>query len=95
MTRTGFRKLYFFSYSLQHDFENNSKTMRMEMNQSLLSWVVSQPTPYAQKVSQLPSCLAGSSKKPLLIVEASLKIRYFDFNERTYSDSIGRSEFFG
>ena len=37
MTRTGFRKLYFFSYSLQrtsHDFENNRKTMLMETNHS-------------------------------------------------------------
>ena len=52
MTRTGFRKLYFFSYSLQrtsHDFENNRKTMPMETNQSLLGWEVSQPLPYAQK----------------------------------------------
>ena len=52
MTITGFRKLCFFSYSLQHtphDFENNRKTMLTEKNQSLLSWVVSQPQPYAQK----------------------------------------------
>ena len=51
MTRTGFRKLNFFSYSLQHtshDFKNNRKTMLTETNQSLLSWEVSQPPPYAQ-----------------------------------------------
>ena len=55
MTRTGFRKLYFFSYSLQctsHDLENSRKMMLMEMNQSLLSWEVSQPPPYAHKRSQ-------------------------------------------
>ena len=79
MMRTGFIKLScFFSYSLQHtshDFENNRKTMLTEKNQSVLSWVVSQPP---------LSWLAGSSKKPLLIVEVSLKIRYFDFNERSY-----------
>ena len=52
MMRTGFRKLYFFSYSLQrtsHDFENNRKTMLTETNQSLLSWEVSQPPPCEQK----------------------------------------------
>ena len=52
--RTGFRKLCFFSYSLQrtsHDFENNRKTMLMETNKSLLGWEVSQPPPYAQKKS--------------------------------------------
>ena len=63
-TRTGFRKLSFFSYSLQrtsHDFENNRKTMLTEENQSILSWVVSQPPPYAQtNASPLPSSLAGS-----------------------------------
>ena len=91
MTRTEFRKLYFFSYSLQctsHDFEKNRKTILVEMNQSILSWEVSQPPPYAQNVSPLLSCLARSSKKPLLIMEASLKIRYFDFKERSYSISI-------
>ena len=118
MTRTEFRKLYFFSYSLQrtsHGFKKNRKTILIEINQSLLSWEVSQPPPYAQKcqpapvvshqeqqeatkmsarscrvspgaarshknVSPLLSCLTRSSKKPLLIMEASLKIRYFDFN---------------
>ena len=53
MTGTEFRKLYFFSYSLQrtssHDVENNRKTILVEMNQSLLSWEVSQPPPYTQK----------------------------------------------
>ena len=55
MTGTEFRKLYFFSYSLQrtssHDVENNRKTILVEMNQSLLSWEVSQPPPYTQKMS--------------------------------------------
>ena len=62
---------------------NNRNTMLTEKNQSILSWVVSQP-------------MAGSSKKPVLIVEASLKIRYFDFNEEAIvliCDSTGRSEF--
>ena len=52
MMRTGFRKLSFFSYSLQHtshDFENNRKMMLTETNQSLLTWEVSQPPLYAQK----------------------------------------------
>ena len=44
-----------FSYFLQrtsHDFENNRKTTLAQKNQSLLSWVVSQPRPpYAQKKS--------------------------------------------
>ena len=54
MTRTGFRQLCFFSYSLQctsHDFENNRKTMLTEKNQPLPSWVVSQPPPYEEKKS--------------------------------------------
>ena len=38
-----------------------------------------------KNVSPFLSCLARSSKKPLLILEASLKIRYFDFKERSYS----------
>ena len=41
-----------------------------------------------KNVSPLLSCLARSSKKPLLIMEASLKIRYFDFKVRSYSISI-------
>ena len=90
MMRTGFRKLYFFFYSLlctTHDFKNNRKTMLTETNQSLLIW--DQPLPYAQKVSPLIlSCLARSGKKPLLIVETSLKIRYFDFKERSYSINL-------
>ena len=52
MMRTGYRKLCLISYSLQHtshDVDNNRKTMLMERNQSLLSWEVSQPPPYAQK----------------------------------------------
>ena len=57
MTRTGFRKLCFFlvfskTDSTSHDFENNRKRMLTEKNQSLLSWVVSQPPPYAHKESQ-------------------------------------------
>ena len=58
MTRTEFRKLYFFSNSLQrtsHDFEKNRKTILVEMNQSLLSWEVSQPPPYAQKRQPAPA----------------------------------------
>ena len=42
----------FFSFSLQrnsHDFEDNRKTILTETDQSLLSWEVSQPPPYAQK----------------------------------------------
>ena len=89
MTRTGFRMLCFFSYSLQrtlHNFENNSKTMLTEKNQSLLSWVVSQHLPYAHKKSaRCHRDLPGAARSPLLIVEASLKNRYFDFNERCYS----------
>ena len=53
MTRTEFRKLYFFSYSLQrtsHDFENNRKTILVEMNQS----EVSQPPPYTQNCQPAP-----------------------------------------
>ena len=49
MMRTGFRKLYFFSYFL--GFENNRKMLPMEKNQSLLNWKVSQPPPYAQQKS--------------------------------------------
>ena len=41
--------------------------------------------PMHKNVSPFLSCLARSSKKPLLILEASLKIRYFDFKERSYS----------
>ena len=58
---------------------------------SLLSWEVSQPPPYAQKFQPTPVVSSGSSKKPLLIVEASLKIRYFDCKERSYSISIYNS----
>ena len=57
MTRIEIRKLYFFSYSLQrtsHDFENNRKTILVEMNQSILSWEVSQPPPYAQNCQPAP-----------------------------------------
>ena len=84
MMTTGFRKLSFFFYLLQHtshDFENNRKTILMKNNQSLHSWELSQPPSYAHTKSepQLPSRLAGSSKKSLLIVEASLKITYLDF----------------
>ena len=50
MTRTGFGKLIFSLILYNIDFENNRKTMLTEKNQSLLlSWVVSQPPPYAQK----------------------------------------------
>ena len=45
--------------------------MLTETNQSLLSWEVSQPLPYAQE--KVARC-RRDSKKPLLIVEASLKI---------------------
>ena len=58
MTRTEFRKLYFFTYSLQrtsHDFEYNRKTILVEMNQSILSWEVSQPPPYAQNCQPAPA----------------------------------------
>ena len=54
MTRTEFRKFYFFSYSLQHtlhDFEKNRKTILVEMNQSILSWEVSH---YPQKCQPAP-----------------------------------------
>ena len=92
MTRTGFRKVVFFLYSLlrtSHDFENNRKTMLKEKNQSLLSWVVSQPPSYAQKKSaHCHHDSPGAAIKPLLIVEASLKIRYFDFKERSHSINL-------
>ena len=57
MTRTEFRKLYFFSYSLRrtsHDFEKNKKTILVEMNQSIVSWEVCQPPPYAQNCQPAP-----------------------------------------
>ena len=85
MMETGF-SFVFFSYSLQHtshDFENNRKTMLTEKNHTLLSWVVSQPPPYAQKKSAL--CVVPRREQ---IVEASLKIRYFDFNKRSYSINL-------
>ena len=83
MTRTGFRKLYFLSYFfatyLTHDFKNNRKTTLMETNQPLLSWssesAKSQPAPVLNFNS-----VSRRSWKSILIVEASLKIRYFDFN---------------
>ena len=63
-----------------------------ENNKSLLSWVVTQPPPYAQKKSarcRIDSPGAARNHyslwKPLLIVETSLKVRYFDFIERSYS----------
>ena len=89
MMRTGFRKLCFFSYSQQrtsHDFENNRKTMLTEVTTQLGSESASALC--TKIVSPLLSWLAGSSKKPLLIVEVSLKIRYFDFNERSYSINV-------
>ena len=54
MTRTGFRKLSLFSYSLQRtslDFENNRKTMLTEKRIShyYSAGYMSQPSPYAQK----------------------------------------------
>ena len=49
MTRTGFRKLSFFSYSLQRTSHDFRKTMLMEKKQSVF---LSQPPPYAQKKSQ-------------------------------------------
>ena len=63
--------------------------MLMEKNQPLLSWKVSLPLPYAQKSQSAPvinfnSC-ASPCWKSILIIEASLKIRYYDFNERSYS----------
>ena len=91
---TGFRKLYFL-YFLQrtsHDFENNRKMLPIETNQPLLCWKVSQPPHYAHKKSQPAPVLDfnnvsrqnyKSSKKPLLIVGASLKA--VDYNERSYS----------
>ena len=57
MTRTGFRKLYFFSYSLQRTLawlQEQQKMILMEKNQPLLSWEVSQPPPYAQKSQHAP-----------------------------------------
>ena len=63
----------------------------------LLSWEVSQPPPYAQKISPLLSCPARSSKKPLLIRGSEFEIRYFDKKEAIVliCDSIGRSEILG
>ena len=96
MTGTGFRKLSFFSYSLQctsHDFENNKKTMLTEKNQSLHSWVVSQPPPYAHK-SQ-PAAVVTRRKQQEATTHCGIDFenqRYFDFNEGSYSDSTGRSE---
>ena len=57
MTKTGSRKLRYFSYSLQrtsHDFENNIKMMLAVKNQSLLSWVVSQSHPVHKKGQPAP-----------------------------------------
>ena len=56
MTRTRFRKLSFFSYSLQHtshDFKNKQqKDNAHGNNQSLVSWELSQPPPYAHTKSE-------------------------------------------
>ena len=100
MTRTGF---FFFPFSLQrtsHDLENNRKMILTKNNQSLHSWELSQPPQYAHTKGepQLPSRLAGSSKKPLLIVEARLKITYLDFIKISIElnfDSTGSSEILG
>ena len=86
MTRTEFRKLYFSPI-----LREKQKDIFVEMNQSLLTWEVSKPPPYAQKCQSAPVMSRRSSKKPLLIMEASLKIRYFDFKERSYSISIYNS----
>ena len=78
----------------------------METNLPLLSRKVSQPPQYAQKISQ-PAPVVDfnsvsrrslkSSKKPLLIVEASLKTDILTKNEAIVliCDSMGRSEIWG
>ena len=102
MMRTGFRKLLFFSTDLTHAFKNNRKTMLMETNQPLLSWKVRQPPPYAEKSQPTPvlnfNSVSLQSWKSILIMEASLKIRYFDFMKEAIvliCDNTGRSEILG
>ena len=99
MMRTGFRKLYFFSYFLQrtsHDFENNRKMLPMETYQPLLCWKVSQPPRYAQKkvgpllFLTLTACLARirRAEEATTYRGREFKIRYFDLNERSYSINL-------
>ena len=91
------RKLFFspILYNVLHMTSRTTEiTMFTETNQLLLSWKVSQLPPYAQKKSaRCRRDFAGSSKKPLLIVEASLKIRYNYII--LICDSTGRSEILG
>ena len=78
MTRTGFRKLYFSPFSLYNILHMTSRTTKDDAhgNESVTTQLGSESASAlcTKKVSPLLSCIAGSSKKPLLIMEASLKI---------------------
>ena len=91
--RTGFRKLHFFSYSLQrtlHDFKNNRKMMLAVTNQS-------QPPPYAQK-SQ-PAAFETHREQQKVTTHCGSEFEnQIDFNEKAIElicDSTGRSEILG
>ena len=77
MTRPGFRNLYFIRRTSQ-DFENNRKILLMERNRPLLESDAlhtqkSRPAPVLD-FNSVSHRNYKSSKKPLFIVEASLKI---------------------
>ena len=81
MMRTGFRKLYVFSYFVQctsHDFENNREMLPMETNQPLLSWRASQPLHYAHSKNRPAPVLDSNSmsrriRRAARSVQSSLK----------------------
>ena len=61
--------------------------MLMETNQSHYS-AVSQPHPYAQKSLPAPVMSRWEQQEATTHPESEFKIRYFDFNERSYNINL-------
>ena len=80
MTRTEFRKLYFFSYSLQRTVLHMTSKDDPRRNESVNTQLGSESA--SALCTKMSACSHYSSWKPLLIMEASLKIRYHHFKER-------------
>ena len=101
MTITGYRTPSFSPYSLQrtsHDIENNRKMMLVEKNQSVLSWVVSQPPPYAQKKSaRCRRDSPGAARSHYTLWKRVSKSDILSLTKEAVliCDSTGRSEILG
>ena len=80
-----------FSHILYNVLHLTSRTTerRCSQNQSLFSWVVvTQPLPYAQKSRPDAVMTRQEQQEATTHCRSEFEIRYFDYNERSYSINL-------